>query len=188
MRIGVLSLQGDFREHDEMLNSCGAQVSHVKLPADLRGLHGFVIPGGESTAILRLMERSSMKGAILHHFKKGMAIYGSCAGAIVLAKRILSHRQDSLAILDISVSRNAYGTQQDSFEAELDVKGFSNPFHGIFIRAPIIESVGAGVEILAEFEGKPVMVRSGKLLATTFHPELANDKRIHELFLRIAEK
>lgn len=176
-----------------MLLRCSAKTKPVRVPADLDGLHGLVIPGGESTAITRLMQRNGLWGAIKKKHKKGMAVYGSCAGAILVAGRILSRRQPSLGLIGISVERNAYGRQADSFETELMARGLSRPekpFPGVFIRAPSIEKVGSssGVEVLAEFNKKPVMVlgRRAKVLATTFHPELTTDTRVHELFLRIA--
>jgi len=187
MRAGVLALQGNFREHAKMLSLLGAETAPIRKPTELGNLDALIIPGGESTTIWNLMLRSGLRDAIIEHHSAGMAIYGSCAGAILLAKKIRGG-QPSLALLDISVQRNAYGRQVDSFEAGLEVRGFKGHFPGIFIRAPVIERAGSEVEILAQHNGTPVMVRAGNMLATTFHPELTDDTRVHELFLKMARE
>lgn len=181
-KIGVLALQGDFREHRAVLENLGVSVVEVRLPEDLAGLHGLIIPGGESTTIGGLLERYGLSGAIIRRHKEGMAIWGTCAGAILLAKRIEGSQQKRLGLMDITVRRNAYGRQLDSFETELEVTGLGG-LHGVFIRAPMITRTGKGVEILASFEGQPVMVRQGNLLATTFHPEVSGSAKAHEYFL-----
>lgn len=187
MKTGVLALQGNFREHERMLALLGTETSLIRRPTELANLDALIIPGGESTTIWNLMQRTGMANAIIEHHSAGMAIYGSCAGAILLAKRIAGN-QPSLSLLDIEIERNAYGRQVDSFEAPIEIKNFKKPFPGIFIRAPVIERAGSGVEILARHNGKPVMVRAGNMLATTFHPELTEDTRVHELFLKMARE
>ena len=187
MKIGVLSLQGGFKEHIEMLKKCNADAVPVRLPEDLKGVNGLIIPGGESTAIGNLMQRHGLDREIIEKHKLGMAIYGTCAGAILLAKDIVGSRQPRLNLLDISVKRNDYGRQADSFEAELGIEGIGK-FNGIFIRAPVIEKVGTAVKILSDFHGKPVLVQKGNILAGTFHPELGEDKRMHEYFIGMIDE
>lgn len=185
-KIGVLALQGDFKEHIEILKKCKADAVEVRLPEDLKDIGGLIIPGGESTAIGNLMQRHNLDKEIIKKYKKGMAIYGTCAGAILLAKDIVGSRQPRLSLLDISVKRNDYGRQVDSFEAELKIEGIGN-FNGIFIRAPVIEKVNNGVKVLSKFNSKPVLMQKNNILASTFHPELANDKRVHEHFIKIVK-
>lgn len=184
MRIGVLALQGDFREHIEMLKKCSANAVSVRLPEDLEDVSGLIIPGGESTAIGNLMQRNGLDKEIIKKHKQGMAIYGTCAGAILLAKDIIGSGQPRLGLLDVSIKRNDYGRQIDSFEAELDIEKVGK-FSGIFIRAPVIEEVHNGVQVLSKFNGKPVLIQKSDILASTFHPELTGDKRIHEYFVEI---
>ncbi len=172
-RIGVLALQGAFREHVHVLERLGAEVVEVRLPEELEGLDGLVIPGGESTTIMRLAGIYGLDEAIRAY--EG-AILGTCAGMIVLDR-------DHLALADLEVDRNAYGRQVRSFEANVDVAGEEQPFHGVFIRAPRIRDLGADVEVLGELDGEPVLVRDGRLLLTSFHPELTEDPRVHRLFL-----
>lgn len=184
MRIGILALQGSVTEHIKMLRDCNVKAVEVRKPQDLENLKGLIIPGGESTTISKLMKEYKLDSAIKSKYKKGMAIYGSCAGAILLAKKIIRDNEaEPLGLIDIAISRNAYGRQVDSFEEELKIKGFDEKFHAVFIRAPIIESVHNGVNVIAEFAGKPVMARKEKLLVSTFHPELTKDSRIHEFFI-----
>lgn len=185
VRVGVLALQGAFREHIVALEALGAATVAVRLPDQLEGCAGLVIPGGESTAIGKLMETYGFYEAVARRHAEGMAIWGTCAGAILLAKTVLDALpgQRSLALMDIDVRRNAYGRQVDSFEAELDVAGLDQPFTGVFIRAPWIEAVGAGVEVLARHGDRIVAAREDDLLATTFHPELTGDVRVHRLFV-----
>lgn len=187
--VGVLALQGAFREHVRALEACGASTRLVRLPADLEGLDGLVIPGGESTTMTMLMERMGLLAAVTDAVRGGLPTLGTCAGMIVLARRITDGRADQvpLGALDIGVRRNGYGRQVDSFEAALLVSGLDGgPFPGVFIRAPVIEQVGAA-EVLAEHDGHPVAVRQGTVMALAFHPELSGDLRLHREFLRLVE-
>jgi pyridoxal 5'-phosphate synthase pdxT subunit len=192
MKIGVLALQGDFAEHQVMLESLGAEVTQVRLPEHLNGLSGLIIPGGESTTIGKLATAYGLMEP-LKTFGKTQAIWGTCAGAIFLAKD--AHRpQPLLELMDIVIERNAFGRQVDSFEVDLNVPGLSLdgkqdvPFHAVFIRAPLIESVGKGVEVLSALEdGRIVAARQGKLMATSFHPELTRDNRFHRYFMELAK-
>lgn len=187
--IGVLALQGAFREHVRALEACGARTRLVRLPADLDGLDGLVIPGGESTTMMMLMERMGLLDAVTAAVRTGLPTLGTCAGMIVLSDRITDGRagQVVLGALDIGVRRNGYGRQVDSFEAELQVRGLDGgPFPGVFIRAPLVEDVGAA-EVLAEHDGRPVAVRQGSVMALAFHPELSGDLRLHREFLRLVE-
>jgi 5'-phosphate synthase pdxT subunit len=187
--IGVLALQGAFREHVRALEACGVRTRLVRLPADLEGLDGLVIPGGESTTMTMLMERMGLLGPVAEAVRGGLPTLGTCAGMIVLARRITDGRagQVPLGALDIGVRRNGYGRQVDSFEADLLVSGLDDgPFPGVFIRAPVVEEVG-GAEVLAEHDGHPVAVRQGSVMALAFHPELSGDLRLHREFLRLVE-
>jgi 5'-phosphate synthase pdxT subunit len=189
--IGVLALQGDFREHRQVLEGLGAVVPEVRLPKDLEGLEGLIIPGGESTTIVRLMRTSHLLEPLRKLAADGFPIWGTCAGMILLAKRLDETGMPALEVMDIAVRRNAFGRQADSFEADLPVPVLGDPpFHAVFIRAPIIEDVGPGVEVLARLsDGTPVAARQGRLLATAFHPELIRDDRFHRFFLqRIAQQ
>lgn len=186
MKIGVLALQGSVKEHVEALKKCKVEPVLVKLPHDLKEINGLIIPGGESTTLGKLMKEYGLDKEIKRRYKEGMPIYGTCAGAILLAKEIVDSRQPKLGLMDISVKRNEYGRQIDSFEAELDI--FDKPFNGIFIRAPVIDSIHNGCKILAEFENKPVFVEQGNLLVSTFHPELTNDLRIHKYFIEMVDR
>ena len=176
--IGVLAVQGAFREHARVLRGLGAEVREVRLPGELEGLDGLVIPGGESTTIMRLIRWYGLEDALKSF---GGPIFGTCAGMIVVDR-------DHLGLMDIRVERNAYGRQLASFETELDLVDDETPLHGVFIRAPRIEMIGDGVEVLAEHDGTPVLVRDGRLLAAAFHPELTEDTRVHELFLANVEE
>jgi pyridoxal 5'-phosphate synthase pdxT subunit len=187
MKIGILALQGDVREHADMLRKLGAETISVKSKEDLEDLDALIIPGGESTAIGLLMKRYNLDKAIKEKNKQGMPIYGTCAGAIMLAKDIIESKQLKLNLADISIKRNDYGRQVDSFETELQIKGIGN-FPGIFIRAPVIKSIHDGVEILSEYKKSPVMLRQHNILITTFHPELTNDTRVHKYFLDMAKE
>ncbi|PKN95723.1 MAG: pyridoxal 5'-phosphate synthase glutaminase subunit PdxT [Chloroflexi bacterium HGW-Chloroflexi-7] len=192
MKIGVLALQGDFAEHQVMLETLGAEVVQVRLPEHLNGLNGLIIPGGESTTIGKLATAYGLMEP-LKSFGKTQAIWGTCAGAIFLAKD--AHRpQPLLELMDIVIERNAFGRQVDSFEVDLNVPGLNagekddHPFHAVFIRAPLIESVGKGVEVISTLEdGRIVAARQGKLLATSFHPELTRDNRFHRYFMELAK-
>src|SRR3954469_14666225 len=170
MKIGVLALQGNFREHAAMLRRLGAEVVEVRLPEELDGLDGLVIPGGESTAITRLMRIYGLEEAI-RRFRG--AIFGTCAGMILLDR-------NHLGLVDLEVDRNAYGRQVASFEADLELDG--QPLRGVFIRAPRVREVGE-MEVLAALDGEPVLLRQGRFLVASFHPELTEDTRVHELFL-----
>jgi 5'-phosphate synthase pdxT subunit len=173
LRIGVLAVQGNFREHAATLRRLGAEPVEVRLPAQLDGLDGLIIPGGESTAITRLMHLYGLDEA-LRDFEQ--PIFGTCAGMIVLDR-------DHLGLADIRTRRNAFGRQVRSFEADLDIGHGDEPVRGVFIRAPWIEEAGPNVEVLAEVDGRPVLARQGRILVAAFHPELTDDTRIHELFL-----
>jgi len=178
VRIGVLALQGNFREHAAMLRALGVEVVEVRLPEQLEALDGLVIPGGESTAILRLMRLYGLDEAIRRY---AGPMFGTCAGMILLDR---SH----LGLVDLEVERNAYGRQLASFEAELELAGDEEPLHGVFIRAPRVAETGPGVEVLAEHDGVPVLVREGRFLAASFHPELTADTRVHERFLELVRE
>jgi pyridoxal 5'-phosphate synthase pdxT subunit len=173
MRIGVLALQGNFREHAAMLRRLGVEAVEVRKPEQLPGLDGLVVPGGESTTFLRLMRLYGLDAAI-RSFER--PVFGTCAGMIVLDR-------DHLGLVDVAVERNAYGRQVASFEADLELAGQEAPLRGVFIRAPRVREVGEDVEVLAEHDGEPVLVRQGRFLVASFHPELTEDTRVHELFL-----
>lgn len=186
--VGVLALQGAFREHQQALERLGAEAREVRLPADLAGLRGLVMPGGESSTMRHLLAATGLGGGIRDFYAAGGALWGTCAGAILLAQDITGDSDSgalppALGLLDIAVQRNAYGRQVDSFTAPLEVQGLAAPFEAFFIRAPAITRVGEGVEVLAEYAGQPVLVRGERLLVSTFHPELSGDDRIHALFL-----
>lgn len=190
-RIGVLALQGAVSEHLDALRAARAVPVAVRRVDQLAGLAGLIIPGGESTVIGRLAQEHGFVEAIPKEAARGMAVWGTCAGLIFLAKDIKGGLpgQPRLGLMDITAVRNGFGRQVDSFEADLAVGGIGGrPFRGVFIRAPYIEQVGAGVEVLAEFDGKVVAARQGRLLATAFHPELAGDARVHRYFLGMARK
>ena len=185
--IGVLALQGDFAAHARALRAAGAgPVPEVRGPADLFGLDGLVIPGGESTALLLLLASSGLDLAIPEFHRRGGALLGTCAGAILMATEVVNPRQGSLGLLDATVERNHYGRQVDSFEAEAPFPGGGPPLPLVFIRAPAITRVGPGVEVLVSHGGLPVLVRRGLLLASTFHPELTGDLRVHRLVVGMA--
>ena len=184
--IGVLALQGDFKEHIEMLKKCRVNAIEVRMPEDLKDVNGLIIPGGESTAIGKLMKQYNLDREIIKKHKRGMALYGTCAGAILLAKDILGSRQPRLNLLDISIKRNDYGRQIDSFESELKIDGIGT-YNGIFIRAPVIEKVNNGVKVLSRLNGNPVLVQKENVLASTFHPELTEDARVHQYFVNIVK-
>ena len=178
MRVGVLAVQGDFREHAAVLRRLGADVVEVRTPGQLDGLDGLVVPGGESTAIMRLTRLYGLDEA-LRAFDR--PVFGTCAGMILVDR-------DHLGLADILVDRNAYGRQVASFEAELDVEGEDEPVRGVFIRAPRVREVGPDVEVLAELDGEPVLLRDGNVLVAAFHPELTDDTRVHELFLDLVKE
>lgn len=184
--IGVLAVQGDVREHVAALREVGADARTVRRPAELEGLAGLVVPGGESTTIDRLSRIFGLHEPVRELIGQGMPVYGSCAGMIQLAQQILDGHpeQQSFGGIDMTVRRNAFGRQVDSFEVDLQVDGIEGaPFRAVFIRAPWVERLGEQVEVLARVEGHPVAVRQGSLLATSFHPEVTGDRRLHALFL-----
>jgi 5'-phosphate synthase pdxT subunit len=185
VHIGVLALQGAFREHILAIEALDAKATAVRLPEQLAQLDGLIIPGGESTAISKLMESYGFYEPIAERCAAGMAVWGTCAGAILIAAEVVDgiKGQRSLGLMDISVRRNAYGRQIDSFEVDLDFAHIGEPFTGIFIRAPWLERVGEGVETLATHEGHACAARQGRLMATTFHPELTGDPRVHRFFV-----
>lgn len=187
--IGVLALQGDFAEHIAVLERLGVDAVEVRLPEQLAQLDGLIIPGGESTTIARLMSEWSLLQPIRDRARDGMAIWGTCAGAILLAERSGDLDREGLRLMDIAVERNAFGRQVDSFEVDLDVPQLgAAPFRAIFIRAPRITSVGAKANVLAQLDnGTIVAAQQGNLLATSFHPELTGDTRFHEYFVRLAQ-
>jgi len=183
-RIGVLALQGDFAAHARALEEAGAVATEVRKPAELDGLDGLILPGGESTTFLKFLERDAFLES-LQRFVEQKPAFGTCAGCILLAKHVSRPAQESLAVMDISVERNAYGRQIDSAIQTGETKLPGGPLEMVYIRAPRIVSVGPGVEVLAERDGFPVLVRQGRLLAATFHPELSNDDRVHRFFVNI---
>jgi 5'-phosphate synthase pdxT subunit len=180
-RVGILAVQGDVAEHAAALRDVGAQPVEVRLPRDLAGVEALILPGGESTAMRRLIDAYGLAEPILNLAASGAPMWGTCAGMILLARRIADGDDPVLPLLDIEVRRNAYGRQLDSFEADLDVPALGEgPLHAVFIRAPIVSDVGPGVEVLATDPlGRTVAVREGRLLATAFHPELTGDRRFH---------
>jgi len=184
--IGVLALQGDFREHREVLDRLGVAAPEVRLPRDLEGLDGLIIPGGESTAIARLMRTSNLIEPLRKLAAEGFPMWGTCAGMILLAQRLDATGIPALEAMDIAVRRNAFGRQVDSFEADLPVPVLGDPpFRAVFIRAPIIQEIGPGVEVLARLpDGTAVAARQGRLLASAFHPELTPDTRFHRYFIQ----
>ena len=185
-RIGVLALQGDFAAHDRMLRSLGVAATEVRLPRQLDGLDGLVLPGGESTTLLNLMQDGSWFDELRALHDRGGAWLATCAGAILLSREVRSPVQPSLGLLDAVIERNGYGRQLDSFEAKVEVAGLGRPFEALFIRAPRFVSLGPAVQVLARVDADPVLVRQGMMLAGTFHPELTGDTRLHRLFLEIA--
>jgi 5'-phosphate synthase pdxT subunit len=188
-RIGILALQGDVREHAAALRDVDAEPVEVRLPRDLVGLDGLILPGGESTTMRKLIELYGLREPIVALAHGGAALYGTCAGMILLADRIADGDEPVLRLLDITVQRNAYGRQLDSFEAEVQIPSLGDePMHGVFIRAPVVSEVGPEVEVLArDPDGRPIAVRQGRVLATAFHPELTPDRRLHRLLLDLIE-
>ncbi|MFT8916624.1 MAG: pyridoxal 5'-phosphate synthase glutaminase subunit PdxT [Oenococcus sp.] len=186
VKIGVLALQGAVSEHVKALEKSGAQAVTVKHPAELSGLDGLVLPGGESTTMRRLMDRSGLFEAV-KKFAETKAVFGTCAGLILMAKQIEGRKGPHLGLLDIDVKRNAFGSQVDSFQTTLDIKDVAEKFDGIFIRAPYIKSVADNVQVLSTYEDHIVACRQGRFLACAFHPELAGDSRFHDYFVKIVE-
>ena len=185
MKAGVLALQGDFREHAAMFAKAGATPVLVRTPEDLQGVEVLAIPGGESTTIGKLATLHGLVQPIRDRVREGMPVFGTCAGLIVMAERV-EGGEPLLGVLDVTARRNAYGRQVDSFETRFDVKEIGS-VTGVFIRAPVVDDVGPGVDVLAELDGRPVVVRQGSLLAAAFHPEMAGEHRLHERLLALAK-
>lgn len=184
-RVGVLALQGDVREHIGLLDSLGVESVPVKKPHELEDLDALVLPGGESTTIAKMAVRFGLLEPLRTAIEGGLPVYGTCAGMILLSGAISDGDQPLIGALDVVVRRNAFGRQNESFEAAIDVDGLQSPFHAVFIRAPWIEKVGGDVDVLASIEDHPVMVSQEKILATSFHPELTGDGRIHQMLLEL---
>ena len=187
MKIGVMALQGAFVEHSQAIERLGAEAIVVRLPNHLHSLDGLIIPGGESTTMSRLMAEFELIQPLKDLAKKGFPIFGTCAGMILMAKSVPDFRLQTMELMDITVRRNAFGSQSDSFEADLEMPALGQPsFHAVFIRAPIIEAADSTVEVLARLpDGAAVAARQGRILATAFHPELTSDLRFHRYFLGI---
>jgi 5'-phosphate synthase pdxT subunit len=188
VKVGLLALQGAVGPHAEALLALGATPVEVRTPDQLADVDALIVPGGESTTMSKLLATSGLAGPLRERLAGGMATFGTCAGMIVLARTVLDGRADqtSYDAIDVTVRRNAFGRQVDSFEADLDVAGLDAPFHAVFIRAPFVEQVGEGVEVLASVDGHPVLCRQGRVLVSAFHPELTGDRRLHEQFLALA--
>ncbi len=189
MKFGVLALQGAFREHKWMLERCGVETLEVRKAKQLDGIAGLILPGGESTTIGKMMNEWGLMEKIKERVEQGMAIFGTCAGVILLSKEIIGSNQPRLGLMNTVVLRNGYGRQIESFEADLQLEGIEGkPVKSIFIRAPLIEETGAGVAVMGKADGRAVAVRQGKIICTTFHPELTDDDRIHRYFIRLAKE
>ncbi|MBK9178426.1 MAG: pyridoxal 5'-phosphate synthase glutaminase subunit PdxT [Acidimicrobiales bacterium] len=186
VKVGVLALQGDSEAHARVLADLGADPVEVRVPGDLDGVEGVVLPGGESTTLSFLLDSSGLFEPLAEKLEQGMPAFGTCAGMILLARQVLDGRPDQhgFGVVDVAVRRNGYGRQVDSFELALPVDGVpGGPFPAVFIRAPVVERAGPEVEVLARVDGRPVLCRQGRVLVGAFHPELSGDARIHELFL-----
>jgi len=182
-RIGVLALQGDVREHVEILSKLGVEPVEVRTTNDLDRLAGLIVPGGESTTIGKIMVESGLLDGVRSFFYKGGPVWGTCAGMVLAASATTGPRQPLLGLMNALVERNGFGRQVHSFEKELEIEGFEEPFVGVFIRAPFFEDVGPGVEVMGEVDGRVVAAKGENILVTAFHPELTDDKRFHEYFL-----
>ena len=182
MKAGVLALQGDFREHVRTLQALDATAIEVRTPDQLAGVDVLFIPGGESTTIGKLSGSAGLIEPMRERARAGMPMFGTCAGMIVMAERV-EGGEPLLGLVDLTVRRNAYGRQVDSFEADVEVEGIERPVRGVFIRAPVVEDVGEGVRVLAELEGRPVVLEQGNLVVASFHPELAGETRLHRYVL-----
>jgi 5'-phosphate synthase pdxT subunit len=183
-RIGVLALQGDVQEHVEILKKLGVEPVEVRTIEDLDRLAGLIVPGGESTTIGKIMVESGLLDGVRSFFYKGGPVWGTCAGMVLAASATTGPRQPLLGLMNALVERNGFGRQVHSFEKELEIEGFEEPFVGVFIRAPFFEDVGPGVEVMGEVDGRVVAAKGENILVTAFHPELTDDKRFHEYFLR----
>jgi 5'-phosphate synthase pdxT subunit len=185
VKVGVLALQGAFAAHGRVLRRLGAEPHEVRGPDDLSRVDALVLPGGESTTMSFQLVTANLQQPIRERIDEGMPVFGTCAGLILLAEGVQDGRPDQVGfgLLDVDVRRNAFGRQIDSFESDLDVVSLDTPFHGVFIRAPVVERAGDDVDVLSLVDGRPVLVRQGRLLAAAFHPELSDDDRIHRMFL-----
>ena len=191
MKVGIVALQGAFREHREVLDALGVEAVDVRTPEQLGAVDALILPGGESTTMSKLLDSSSLRAPVAELLAGGLPVLGTCAGMILLARDVVDGRpdQESFGAIDIAVRRNAYGRQRDSFEAALDVDGLAGgPFPGVFIRAPRIESAGDSVEVLARYDDHAVLARQGRVWVASFHPELSGDLRLHERFLTESER
>ena len=189
--IGVLALQGAVREHLEMIERCGARGVGIKRPSGLNGVNGLIIPGGESTTIGKLIDEYGFAPELKRLGRSGTPVYGTCAGLIIMSQRVKGRHGSVLGLADVTVERNAFGRQVDSFERDILVRGITEedrPFRAVFIRAPVIEEAGPGVEVMASLEEGVVMAREGTFLLGAFHPELTDDARIHRYFLEMVEQ
>ena len=184
-RVGVLALQGAFRRHAEVIEGLGATPVEVRLPADLDSVERLIMPGGESTTMSFMLRSNELEEPLRKRLADGMPVFGTCAGMILLASEILDGRDDQepLGAIDMTVQRNAFGRQVDSFETDLPVQGFDTPIHAVFIRAPVVTRTGPEVEVLARVDDQPVLCRQGSTMVAAFHPELSDDRRLHQLFL-----
>jgi len=189
LKIGILAIQGDFAEHKLMLTKLGVHVAEIRLPEQLEAIDALIIPGGESTTISQLLDIFDIKNNIVKKAKSGMPIWGTCAGMILLASSLTDKKPTPLNLMNTVVSRNAFGRQIDSFEERIEIKCIGNPkYKGIFIRAPVFVEIGKEVEVLAKLnKDNPVLVRQKNMLASSFHPELTSDPRIHEYFIKIVQ-
>ena len=189
MTLGVLAIQGDFLEHIQTLDRLGVPSREIRMPGQLDEVDGLIIPGGESTTIVQLIDIYGFRTKLTEKVDSGLPVWGTCAGMIVIADELTNHRPEPLHLMDINVSRNAFGRQVDSFEIDLQIGGIEGPpFRCVFIRAPVVNSIGADVRVLARLpDDRPIAVRQGNLLGTSFHPELTDDTRVHELFVKIVE-
>ena len=189
--VGVLAIQGDFAEHRKSLEQLGVEVKEVRLPEELDEIDGLIVPGGESTTIVQLIDIYEMRDKLRERvLDNQMPTWGTCAGMIVMAGELTDHRPTPLSLMDTVVSRNAFGRQVDSFESDLEVSGMDGPpYRAVFIRAPVFVSVGEAVEVIASLDdGRPVAVKQGHMLATAFHPELTDDARMHKLFVGMVQQ
>jgi 5'-phosphate synthase pdxT subunit len=186
VKIGILAVQGDFAAHAAILQQLGAETVEVRTPADLEGCNGLVLPGGESTTQLKFLQEEGLAGRIVKFAEQGGAIFGTCAGAILLAKDVRHPKQESLNLMDMTVVRNGYGRQIASDVVSGPTTLKKDPLEMVFIRGPVIERAGPGVKVLAEYAGKPALVQRENILAATFHPELTEDTTVHQYFLRLA--
>jgi pyridoxal 5'-phosphate synthase pdxT subunit len=188
LKIGILAVQGDFAAHARMLADLGAETVEVRTPADLEGCDGLILPGGESTTQLQFLQEEGLDKTIRKFAADERPVFGTCAGAILLASDVKNPKQDSLGLLDITVLRNGYGRQVHSDVVSGTTTLHDEPLEMVFIRAPVIERIGKGIEVLAEFAGKPALVQKGSVMAASFHPELTSDTTVHERFLQMAQQ